>query len=82
MVKIFDTNGKTYQQLADEITAKSGMNASIEQVGTDSFRLVIKSEDTGLDNALSISGAASQALGYMTDGTTVNATNHILEIKI
>lgn len=79
--EIFDTNGKTYQQLADEITAKSGMNASIEQVGTDSFRLVIKSEDTGLDNALSISGAASQALGYTTDGTTVNATNHILEAK-
>jgi flagellar hook-associated protein 2 len=77
----FNTNGKTYQQLADEISTKSGMNASIEQVGTDSFRLVIKSEDTGLDNALSISGQASQALGYTTDQITVNTSNHILEAK-
>ena len=34
---------KTYKQLADEITAKKlRMNASIEQVGSDSFRLVCK----------------------------------------
>jgi len=82
----FDTTNKTYEQLATEITAKSGMNAAVEQVGTDSYRLVIKSEDTGIDNALTISGAASQALGYTTtsDGGvtyTANATNHILEAK-
>ncbi len=77
----FDTTNKTYQQLADEITAKSGMNATVEQVGTDSFRLVIKSEESGVDNKLTISGAASQALGYTTDGTTVDTTNYILEAK-
>lgn len=77
----FDTTNKTYQQLATEITSKSGMNASVEQVGTDAFRLVIKSEDSGVDNKLTISGAASQALGYTTDGTAVNSTNHILEAK-
>jgi flagellar hook-associated protein 2 len=59
----FDTRGKTYKQLADEITAKSGMNASIEQVGSDAYRLVIKSEDTGTSNKLTISGAASTFLG-------------------
>jgi flagellar hook-associated protein 2 len=74
----FTTEGKTYKQLADEITAKSGMNASIEQVGSDSFRLVIKSEDSGIANKLTISGAASQAFGFTTDGTTVNSTSHIL----
>lgn len=77
----FDTTNKTYQQLATEITAKSGMNASVEQVGTDAFRLVIKSEESGTDNKLTISGAASQALGYTTDGTAVNSANHILEAK-
>lgn len=77
----FDTTNMTYSQLADSINAKTGMNASLEQVGTDSFRLVIKSEDTGLENKLNISGAASQALGYTTDGTAINATNHILEAK-
>lgn len=77
----FDTTNKTYEQLATEITAKSGMNASVEQVGTGSFRLVIKSEDSGVDNKLNISGAASQALGFTTDGSAVNPTNHILEAK-
>lgn len=77
----FDTTNKTYKQLADEITAKTGMNAAVEQVGTNSFRLVIKSEESGIDNKLTITGAASQALGYTTDGATVNATNHILEAK-
>ena len=79
----FDTTNKTYQQLADEITAKSGMNTSVEQVGTDAYRLVIKSEESGVDNKLIISGAASQALGYTTDGTVIdgtaiNSTNHTL----
>jgi len=77
----FDTTNMTYKQLADSINAKAGMSASLEQVGTDSFRLVIKSEDSGLDKALSISGSASQSLGYTTDGTAINATNHILEAK-
>ena len=77
----FLTEGKTYTQLADEITAKSGMNASVEQVGTNSYRLVIKSEESGIDNALSITGTASQTLGYTTDGTAINTSNHILEAK-
>ena len=77
----FDTTNKTYEQLATEISTKSGMSASVEQVGTDSYRLVIKSSETGLDNKLTISGAASQALGYTTDGTTINTVNHLLEAK-
>lgn len=77
----FDTTNKTYQQLADEITANTGINATVEQVGTNSFRLVIKSEESGLDNKLTITGAASQALGYTTDGTAISTTNHILEAK-
>jgi len=77
----FDTTNKNYQELATEISTKSGMMASVEQVGTDSFRLIIKSEETGVSNKLNITGAASQALGFTTDGTAVNATNHILEAK-
>jgi flagellar hook-associated protein 2 len=71
----FTTEGKTYQELATEITNKTGMNASLEQVGTDSFRLVIKSEDTGLANKLTISGDASAALGFDI------AANNILAAK-
>ena len=77
----FDTTNKTYKQLADEITSKTGMNAAVEQVGTNSFRLVIKSEESGTDNKLTITGAASQALGYTTNGTAISTSNHILEAK-
>jgi len=68
----FDTTSLTYQELADQINAKTGMNASLEQVGTDSYRLVLKSEESGVDNALSISGAASNSLGFDV------AANHTL----
>ena len=72
----FDTTNKTYQQLADEITAKTGMNASVEQVETNLFRLVIKSEESGLANKLTISSVgASGALGLDL------STNNILKAQ-
>lgn len=77
----FDTTDKTYDELASEIKSKTGMTASVEQVGSDSYRLIIKSSETGLDNSLTITGDASQTLGYTTDGTTVNASNHLLSAK-
>ncbi len=68
----------TYDELKDAINLTSGINASFDKVGTDSYRLILKSEEAGSDNALAITGTASQALGFTTDGTTINATNHIL----
>ncbi|WP_121627211.1 flagellar filament capping protein FliD [Poseidonibacter antarcticus] len=59
----FTTEGKTYEELADEINLTEGINASLEQVGNNSYRLVLKSDETGVDNALNISGDASTALG-------------------
>ncbi|RXJ98579.1 flagellar hook protein FliD [Arcobacter sp. CECT 8986] len=76
-----DTTGKTYDELATEINNLDGVSASVEQVGSDSFRLIIRSEETGTDNALSITGAASSALGYTTDNTTINEANHTLSAK-
>ena len=75
----FDTSTySTYDELATAINDKTGIAASLDQVGDDSYRLVLKSESSGLANALSISGTASQALGFTTDGTTVNVANHTL----
>jgi len=59
----FTTEGKTYEELADEINASDNINASVEQVGTDSFRLVLKSNESGVENALAISGNAVDDLG-------------------
>lgn len=66
----FDTTDKTYEDLATEINANSDLTASVEQVGDDSYRLVVKSANSGLESELQITGAASQTLGYTTDGTT------------
>jgi len=83
----FTTKGKTYQELADEINAKEGLTASIEEVGTDEYRLVIKSSDSGTDNALTITQTNSDdedladTLGYdNSDNHTLTAQN--LKAKI
>lgn len=69
----FDTTGKTYEELIEDINYKSALTASLEQVGDDSFRLVIKSAETGTSNALQITGDAS--FGFS------DADNHVQEAK-
>jgi len=75
----FDTTDKTYEQLASEINLNSDLTASVEQVGDDSYRLVIKSAESGLANALQITGSASQTLGYTTDGMTETVVANVQE---
>lgn len=50
----YSTEGKSYDDLAADISKNSNYSASIESVGTDTNRLVIKSTDTGLDNKINI----------------------------
>ena len=65
------TTYKSYDELISAINTQSGVDASLEQVGTNSYRLVIKSESTGTDNALKISGGG-KTLNLYVD------TNHVL----
>ncbi len=74
----FDTTDKSLSEIAAEIDATDGLISSVEEVGDGEYRLIIKSKDSGLENALTITGVASQLLGYTTDGTTLNAGNHTL----
>jgi len=60
----FDTTDKTYDELVKNINYNSKIEASLEQVGDESYRLVIKSVETGLDNAITISESGSLNLGY------------------
>ncbi len=72
----FSTLNKSYQELADEININSKFNASVETVGTNSFRLVIKSEKSGTDNALSITETGIN-LGlneFLSDTTIASGT--------
>ena len=50
----FTIENKTYQELADAINADANFNATVEQVGTSSYRIVIKSAESGTANALTI----------------------------
>lgn len=74
----FETAGKTYQELADEINAKEGLTASIEQVGDSNYRLVIKSTDSGLENALTISQTDSLGNPLATTLGFDDPANHTL----
>lgn len=49
-----DVKVKSVSQLAAEINAKDEFIASIETVGADQYRLVIKSKDSGENNAMKI----------------------------
>lgn len=60
----FETNGVTYEELADDINNNSNFSATVEQVGTNEYRLVVKSVESGLDNALTISSSGSLQLGF------------------
>ncbi len=50
----FSTVGKTYTELASEIDQIEGIDASVEQVGDNEYKLVIKSTETGTTNSLNI----------------------------
>ncbi|MGB1227078.1 MAG: flagellar filament capping protein FliD [Poseidonibacter sp.] len=77
----FDTTDKTYEELTEEINSTAGVYASLEQVGTDSYRLVLKSSESGVDNSLTISGdaAADDKLGFNNAIDSITgSSNHIL----
>lgn len=52
---VSDLSSKSLSELAAEINENEKLIASVETVGTDQFRLVIKSADSGEDNSLTIS---------------------------
>lgn len=67
----FNTVGKTYENLAEEINLTGIYDASIEQVTDTEYRLVIKSQDPGQDNALTITQTG-------LDMGLEDAGNHVL----
>lgn len=62
-----DTSDLTYKKLEEKLNFISGVNASMDDVGNGNYRLVMKSEQTGVEHALKISGDAASALGVKSD---------------
>lgn len=71
----FTLTGKTYEEVAEQISYNSKFNASVEQVGDSSYRLVIKSEETGTANALEITETGIDlGLSDFKSATTITST--------
>ena len=69
----FSTVGKTYEELVESINLSGTIDASIQQVSDTEYRLVIKSQEEGLGNALEITQAGVD-LGFDTENEQVNST--------
>ena len=50
----FSTQNKTYDQLAKEINTKENIEASVEKVGDDKYRIIIKGTEVGKENQIVI----------------------------
>ncbi|MFA7570691.1 MAG: flagellar filament capping protein FliD [Sulfurimonadaceae bacterium] len=61
----FNTSGKTYSALAAEINTYSKLDVALEKVSDSEYRMIIKSAESGLDNALTVTqtGAVNLGLG-------------------
>lgn len=70
----FSTSGKSYEDLIDEMNTYDALDVSLEQVSDDSYRMVLKSSESGLSNELSIT-TDTLAIGFNEDG------NHVLEAQ-
>lgn len=68
----YDTTGLTYDDLLTELSYNSSLDVSLEQVSDEEYRLVIKSAESGLENAITISQSGDLELGYD------NVDNHVL----
>lgn len=70
----FDTTGKTYANLVTEMNTYSKLDVALEKVSDSEYRMIIKSAESGLDNALSITqtGAVNLGLGdsYSSEAST------------
>jgi flagellar hook-associated protein 2 len=72
-------SGMTLNDLKDAINAKAGdkITASTLQVGTNDFRLILRSKDTGLNQSISMSDSSGGTLDtklYSTYNATTNPT--------
>lgn len=71
----YTTDGKTYEELVTEMSYNPSLDVALESVSDDSYRLVIKSTNSGLENAISIVQSGDLDLGFEDE------TNHVLSAQ-
>ncbi len=68
----FVTTGLSYEEVLTEMSYYSTLDVALEQVSDDTHRFVIKSAESGLGNAITISQSGDLNLGFD------NEDNHVL----
>ena len=76
----FSTNKKTYEELVTEMNKNTGLDVSLEQVGDTSYRMVIKSSESGSANALTITQSDIDLGLEDTDNHVLTAQNLLATI--
>ena len=76
----FSTNKKTYEELVTEMNKNTGLDMSLEQVGDTSYRMVIKSSESGSANALTITQSDIDLGLEDTDNHVLTAQNLLATI--
>lgn len=76
----FSTNEKTYEELVTEMNKNTGLDVSLEQVGDTSYRMVIKSSESGSYNALTITQSDIDLGLEDTDNHVLTAQNLLATI--
>ena len=77
----FVTDGKTYDELLTDINLTGTIDASIEQVSDTEYRLIIKSQEPGIANALTIAQAGGLDLGLLDETVPGTLDNQVLIAK-
>lgn len=74
------TAGMKVSDLATTIESLTGVSASVEQVGDNSYRLIVKGESTGTANALTITDVSngSSQLGLNTTGNKISTAQNLI----
>lgn len=60
----YDTTDLTYEDFLTNLSYNSSLDVSLEQVNDEEYRLVIKSAESGLENAITITQSGDLDLGY------------------
>jgi flagellar hook-associated protein 2 len=68
----FDTTGKSYEDLVEEMSYYSKLDINLEKVNNTDYRMIVKGTESGTANAVTISQSGTTNLGFNSTG------NHVL----
>ena len=68
----FDTTGKSYEDLVEEMSYNSKLDVNLEKVNNTDYRMIVKGTESGTANAVTISQSGTTNLGFNSTG------NHVL----